>query len=328
MYIMASSNEMNAGLARTGFRDLMTYFSTGADPKSAGPVRHSVEENMLYFVGAGSYTTNAGKHPGVLGEAKDSMIYAAIGGRANSPENSGLLDLYPAGDAPVLVGYPYMSKAMIGYLQETPFKNWVLDSGAFTAAKGGKPIEIEKYIEDRRGYMKMKHPPKTIFALDVIGDPDASIRNTERMWADGVEAVPCFHYREPVRYLDHLAKSYPRIAFGGLVGVRPKERVAWGSSCLRRIWPKRVHGFGVTDRQTRMACPFDTVDSSSWVMGPRAFGRSSKFPGVKFPTGKANSPAVRQLIAAEVLSLLKIDLAAERKWTKQLAEVRGSGWPA
>src|SRR5688572_29598209 len=77
------------------------------------------------------------------------------------------------------------------------FRDWVMDSGAFSAANSGRVISLAEYVKVCHHLMATDPTLTEIFALDVIGDPKASAENAAAMWADGIPAIPCFHYGEP-----------------------------------------------------------------------------------------------------------------------------------
>lgn len=79
----------------------------------------------------------------------------------------------------------------------------------------GKVIGLSEYSDRCLALAVSPKPPSVVFALDVIGDPEATARNCEAM--TGVGAVPTFHYGSPWHYLEDLGRRYLRIALGGLV---------------------------------------------------------------------------------------------------------------
>ena len=84
----------------------------------------------------------------------------------------------------LLVSYYYLEpflKNQSGYV----YRDWVLDSGAYSAFNSGATIDLEKYIEKCLELMESDPTLTEIFALDVIGDHKASLKNTERMWDAG-----------------------------------------------------------------------------------------------------------------------------------------------
>ena len=183
----------------------------------------------------------------------------------------------PPGEAPsLLVSYAYL-KEFMRFRRSLIYTEWVLDSGAFTANSQGKEIKLDDYIDACKALMETAPEPVEIFALDVIGDHEATIRNTEKMWEAGIKAIPCYHVNEPEWVLEKIAKEYPKIALGGMAVLRGRRRRDWVKECFDKIWPKKVHGFGVADKEGCLIVPWDTTDASSWIMGPQAYGRWRKF---------------------------------------------------
>lgn len=107
----------------------------------------------------------------------------------NPPGRNALVNLAARPDviAPaILVSYAYSLEPFVKVKDKSKYRDVMLDSGAFSAWKSGKVIEIGKYIEDCFK-IKQRHPDiKEIIALDVIGDAKASMRNAIRMKEAGM----------------------------------------------------------------------------------------------------------------------------------------------
>lgn len=145
-----------------------------------------------------------------------------------------------------------------------------LDSGAFTAWKGGASVDIVELAEWIKSERARSSLVTEAFTLDVIGGTwQESLRNTEYLWKNGVECMPVFHVGEPTDVLKALVRDYPKVALGGAVGYRKKD--AWARICFREVWPAKLHGLGF-GAETVMELPFHSVDNSSWSLGPKAFG--------------------------------------------------------
>jgi hypothetical protein len=135
--------------------------------------------------------------------------------------------------------------------------------------------------------------------LDGIGDPLKTWQNQQEMERLGVTPLPCFHYAEPVEYLQHYIENYEYITLGGMVPISTPQLKFW----LDDIWEKyltdeqgnakiKVHGFGLTTISLMERYPWYSVDSSSWVQIPsngnillpgtwRTIGISDKSPSRK-----------------------------------------------
>lgn len=175
-----------------------------------------------------------------------------------------------------LVSFEYLPIFESKSLQLSMLKHntLALDSGAFTAWTKGKQVDIEKFIEACQNLMATHSRLEDIFALDVIGDWQASAHNAEVMWKRGIPVVPTFHVGEPWEALTAMMDAYPKIAFGGLVGLPLDRKVKWVEQAWARVGrPFPVHILGVTDMRILEAFPFHSCDSSSWELMPRSYGR-------------------------------------------------------
>ena len=114
--------------------------------------------------------------------------------------------------------------------------------------------------------------------LDGIGDPLKTYQNQLAMEQLGAPPLPCFHFGEDERYLEHYVKNYEYITIGGMVGKPSAQLARW----LDRIWEKymvdhtgkprlKVHAFGITAIPIMERYPWYSVDSSSWIQSA-AFG--------------------------------------------------------
>ena len=153
-----------------------------------------------------------------------------------------------------------------------------------------------------------------IFALDVIGDWRASLKNCERMWEAGVPAIPCYHIGEPDDALRHIASTYPKIALGGVAMRRGDAKMAFARRCFGMVWPKRIHGFGFGRESDILGLPWHSVDATNWEIGPCGFGRWIKY-------GQMQVRGSRQNLRSQVQHYLDLETKARIKWAKQMAEL-------
>lgn len=224
------------------------------------------------------------------------------------------------GHAPpaLLCSYAYLAP----FLRARPkfhFRDWALDSGAFTAHASGKHVDLQQYVDTCLRLMASDKQLTEIFALDVIGNPDATLKNTEEMWRQGVPAIPCYHLGGPEDYLLHIAKEYPKIALGGVARKKGDLKIRWAKECFARVWPKRVHGFGYGAREAILAVPWHSVDASSWEFGPCAVGRWKAYGG------KLSVRGGKMSLRAEVDYYLKIEREAQQRWAKEMALLEAEG---
>ncbi|MFH8805202.1 hypothetical protein ACH4F6_37630 [Streptomyces sp. NPDC017936] len=144
------------------------------------------------------------------------------------------------------------------------------DSGAFSAATLGTTIRLADYaawLKDWQGVLT------TAATLDVIGDPDATQRNTLALEDMGLRVLPVFHTGSPWSRLEKLCARYPYVALGGMVPYTRMygEVMRWLVRCFR-IGAEHgtvFHGFGQTNVTAMAALPFYSVDSSTWSLGAR-----------------------------------------------------------
>jgi hypothetical protein len=174
----------------------------------------------------------------------------------------------------MLFSYHYFDGADIGALLDAfdcPTLDVFADSGAYSAASLGKPIEPQQYIE---WIARWGDRFTACAAPDVIGDAEATAAATETMLAQikGRAVLPVFHFGEPWEFLEHWATRLPYIALGGMVPFirQPKLLRAWLDESFARI-PSgvKVHGFGMTTLPLILPFPWYSVDSSSWAASVR-----------------------------------------------------------
>lgn len=219
----------------------------------------------------------------------------------------------PAADvtSPALLVSFYYLQPFLRHRQHYVFRDWVMDSGAFSAYNSGVSIDLQQYIETCRRLLADDPKLAEVYALDVIGDWRAGIRNCERMWSAGVEAIPCFHYGEPWDVLTGLARDYPKIAIGGCAGIHRNHKLEFAGQCFARVWPKRIHGFGFGASQFVENYPFHSVDASTWQLGPGAYGRWNTF-------GRMSVKGKAQNLRTEVEFYLRLERDVRRRWAREM----------
>lgn len=252
-------------------------------------------------------------------EADMTVVRLATGGPPIAQEK-GLTGDRPAA---LLCSYFYL-RHFQKVRERYRFRDWALDSGAFSAYHSGEVIDLQAYTEKCRELLDTDPQLTEVFALDVIGDWRATMFNVEAMWAAGVPAIPTFHVGQPWHALTSMAQDYPKIALGGMVGrFRGGGRAEWIGQCFARVWPKLVHGFGVGTENGVFAAPFDSVDATSWESGPTKFGA-----WLAFGSGRLAVRGSTHNLRPEVEHYLDIERRAEVRWRKELKAVRdATDWP-
>ena len=251
-----------------------------------------------------SPTVRLAHHPGAQG---DCVLMGREGVEQIEKESA------PA----LLVSFVYL-KPFLEAKDLYAYRDWALDSGAFSAHNSGMTIDLQEYIETCKELLATDKTLTEVFALDVIGDPKASIKNCEAIWKAGVPAIPCYHHREPEDFLKHIAKNYPKIALGGAVGLKPSVKMEWARACFARVWPKRIHGFGFGSEDAIMSFPWHSTDATNWELGPCGFGNWKSY-------GKMSVRGSSQNLRSEIEWYLRLEARARRRWSKEMEKLEASG---
>lgn len=187
-----------------------------------------------------------------------------------------------AGDGNLLESFHYIGKQRYVDMIRNDKRQVFLDSGAFSMWSLGAKVDIKAYCN----YIKqnddiIRKDDRSILAsvMDAIGDPLGTYQNQLTMESMGVRPLPCFHFNEDIRYLEHYVANYDYITLGGMVAQSTQALKPW----LDEIWEKyltdstgrpkvKVHGFGLTTISLMERYPWYSVDSSSWVQIARVGG--------------------------------------------------------
>lgn len=221
-------------------------------------------------------------------------------------EPSNTPDQLPA----LLVSYVYLAP-FLKNRDKFNYRNWVLDSGAFSAHYSGNGINLLEYTETAKRLLEEDKTLVEVFALDVIGDSKASIKNCEFMNQRGVPAIPCFHRGSNEADLTAIARDYPKIALGGVARLKGSAKMNFAEQAFARIWPKKVHGFGFGADSQVMGLPWHSVDATNWEIGPTKFGRWKRF-------GAMSVRGSNQNLKSEIIFSLALERRARAKWSKQM----------
>lgn len=215
----------------------------------------------------------------------------------------------------LLVSYVYL-EPFLANKERYCYRDWVMDSGAFSAHQSGTKIDLLAYIEKCKELLAQDPTLTEVFSLDVIGQWKPSLRNCERMWEAGVQAIPCYHINEPEHVLLEMAKTYPKIALGGVALAKGDVKMRFAEQCFARVWPKKIHGFGYGTEKAVMALPWHSVDATNWELGPCKFGRWNSY-GIMSIRGS------NQNLRAEVEWYLSLEQRARIKWRHEMALLDG-----
>lgn len=219
----------------------------------------------------------------------------------------------------ILISFYYLK----GFLKDRKYyriRNWVLDSGAFSAFNLGVEIKLNDYIRTCKKLLATDKQLVEIFSLDVIPHGKISydkswrmgLKNTEKMWKAGIEAIPVYHIGEPEDVLIGMARDYPKVGIGGVTRIRGnKAKEKFIGQCFSRIWPKKIHGLGVGSEFLIMKFPFHSMDATNWEIAPCAFGSWKKY-------GKISIRGSKQNLRSQVEWYLDLERKAQARWKKEM----------
>ena len=153
-----------------------------------------------------------------------------------------------------------------------------IDCGAYTAFTQGITIDIDTYVNYINNIIDYVD---IVASLDVIGDgvtPNTDEKTYENYLylkehiKDKHKLLPTFHQGDRQDYLIKYLTDYDidYIALGGLVGSPKQDLCNFFDSCytvIKEIRPNiKVHAFGMTSKPILRKYPFNSADSTGWIM--------------------------------------------------------------
>ena len=179
---------------------------------------------------------------------------------------------------PLSVLEPFELIRKNGIKKKEWWDRYFLDSGAFSISQGGKPIDIQEYID----WLKIHEKEVDIYAcFDVVGDGEASLFNWRRMKNEGLNPIPVFHDGEPFEILEEYAKHTNYIGLGAVAYKSTKARLLFFDRVFT-MFPDnekyKFHGFGVFGHDLLLRYPWESVDATSLSIWARLGG--IYYPGI------------------------------------------------
>lgn len=117
----------------------------------------------------------------------------------------------------LMISYAYWKRrdpeeSIMKYYREKP--HVMIDSGAFSAWSQGVQISLDDLL---RYYNQYDHFLEEFVGLDDLTDDAITVANNRYMKLRGRETIPVFHFGEPLKYLEEMAKGwdYLGLASGG-----------------------------------------------------------------------------------------------------------------
>ena len=189
----------------------------------------------------------------------------------------------------------------------------VLDNGAFSAWKNGKPHDFAGYVEWAR--LWIKHPAVDWCVIpDVIDGTEADNDAMLNAWElPDALSVPVYHLHEPVARIERMMRRFPRIALGSSGQyATPGTKQWWGrmadvmaACCDSDGMPLvKLHGLRMLDPDCFSLLPLSSADSCNVA---RNVGIDKAWYGSYVPPSKA----VRALVIMDRIEAH----ASARRWS-------------
>lgn len=164
------------------------------------------------------------------------------------------------------------------------FKDFLLDSGAFTFFSSGKKgIDWDAYVK-RYAEFIVKNNIKHFFELDIdklVGYQKVLDLRKKLETMTGKKCIPVWHKSRGKEEFLKMCDEYKYVAVGGIVSKEiTKEQYRLFIWLIQEAHKRgcKIHGLGFTNLDGITKYHFDTVDSTSWTTGNR-FGAIYRFNG-------------------------------------------------
>jgi len=208
---------------------------------------------------------------------RTALFYADSKGRIQDPTGFPLLySYYYTRKGQVLPGGERVDPVEYTASRMGSRVNLILDSGAFSAFRIGKPIDLDEYMEY---CWKYKDQLWGYVSLDVLSEPEKTLKNYRTMLKQGLNPIPVHPKGAPKKHMDEYFESSPLVMLGGIVQNVRVQGAKASSPALRTVARKMnwadgrpVHWLGqCAENLLRAFLPF-SCDNSSWSSGVR-YGR-------------------------------------------------------
>lgn len=182
-------------------------------------------------------------------------------------------------------------KAIKKFLELMSNNKLFIDSGAYSAWSKNKPIDVDDYIK----FINENTDKFTLFAS--VDDIPGELKRKPTLWEqrespakswhnylymreqvkDKDKLLPVFHIGEDFRHLQNMldatfnGEHIPYIGLGGTVGLACTVKEDWYKQCFKIIQQSsnanvKVHAFGMTNLEILENYPFESADSTTWLM--------------------------------------------------------------
>lgn len=157
------------------------------------------------------------------------------------------------------------------------FKKIMIDSGAFSFihGKGREILNWDKYLDDYAQFIN-EYDIQLFFELDIdnlVGLPKVEeFRETLRK-KTGKLPIPVWHPNRGIKDFIKICQEYPYVAVGsakvhGISRQVHEKTLPWFIETAHKYGAK-IHGLGYTALDGLLHYKFDSVDSTTWLVGAR-----------------------------------------------------------
>lgn len=182
----------------------------------------------------------------------------------------------------ILESFFYIDDVITKYIPY--FRNFLLDSGAFTFfSSGAKNIDWNDYLERYVAYIN-DNDIKHFFELDIdklVGYDKVLEFRKKLEKLTGKQCIPVWHKSRGKEKFIEMCHEYKYVAIGGIVSNEIKrdeyKYFPYFINAAHKYGAK-IHGLGFTNLEGLKKYHFDSVDSTAWTSGSR-FGFVYHFNG-------------------------------------------------
>lgn len=184
----------------------------------------------------------------------------------------------------ILESFYYIDEKFVPQIKK--FKNFLLDSGAFTFINSStnKNIKWEDYVDKYAEFIN-KNDIKNFFELDIdklIGYDNVLFLRKRLEQKTGKQCIPVWHKSRGKEEFLKMCDEYKYVAIGGIAsGEITKEQYPVFTWFINEAHKKgcKIHGLGFTNLNGLKKYHFDTVDSTTWLYGGIVHGYVHLFNG-------------------------------------------------
>lgn len=137
----------------------------------------------------------------------------------------------------------------------------MIDSGAFTAWRKRKPIDLDAYV----AFLAKAPTHDAALTLDVIGDADASMANWQTLRRSILgNVIPVWHEGDPIEHLDEYVAGSALVALGRIDGRRSEQKTWEFYDVAFNRHEHAYHALGNANPVQLEPYPFESFDSTGW----------------------------------------------------------------